>query len=135
MPSENRPDYDKPEYWLLHAESDLVAAGLREEGLLLAYNCFHAQQAAEKALKAAGVARGAWFPRTHDIAELISELRRGGVAVPDSLDIADILSDYAVETRYPGEARVSEEECERATRIARDVVEWAKAEVARARAN
>ena len=40
---------------------------------------FHAQQAAEKAIKAAYVKLGMRFPYTHDIAELLSNLTRSSV--------------------------------------------------------
>jgi HEPN domain-containing protein len=46
--------------WLAYAESDLaVAHGVDRPGVILETLCFHAQQAAEKAIKAVLVAEGA----------------------------------------------------------------------------
>ena len=43
---------------------------------------FHAQQAAEKLLKAALVVRGVDYPRTHNLGVLIELLSNAGVALP-----------------------------------------------------
>jgi len=64
------PDSDGPgggEDWLRHARSDLaLASAVGPVGDILAETlCFHAQQAAEKALKAVLVHVGIEFPRTH----------------------------------------------------------------------
>lgn len=49
---------------------------------------FHAQQAAEKLVKAALVARKADYPRTHNLGVLIELLSDAGVKLP--ADLADI---------------------------------------------
>lgn len=61
---------------------------------------FHAQQAAEKLLKAVLVAAGARYPRTHRLAELIDLLRATGVEVPVEFDDLRHLTPFAVEFRY-----------------------------------
>lgn len=61
---------------------------------------FHAQQAAEKLLKAVLVAAGAHYPRTHRLAELIDLLRAAGVQVPLEFDDVRYLTPFAVEFRY-----------------------------------
>ena len=43
---------------------------------------FHAQQAAEKLLKAALVARAVDYPRTHNLGALIELLGKAGVVLP-----------------------------------------------------
>ena len=100
--SEWRPDFAAP--WLSRARSDLAIAravlGVPE--VALGDVCFHAQQAAEKALKALLVARRAVFPRTHVLEHLMDLLVSAGVAVPPRLGEAIRLTDYAVATRYPG---------------------------------
>ena len=55
--------------WLLHAESDLTYAklGQAEPAILRNQVTFHAQQAAEKAFKAALVHAAVEFPKTHDL--------------------------------------------------------------------
>ncbi len=61
---------------------------------------FHAQQAAEKLLKAVLVASGSQYPRTHRLTELIDLLRAGGVQVPSEFDDLRDLTPFAVEFRY-----------------------------------
>jgi len=87
--------------------------------------CFDAQQAAEKALKALLLFYGIPFRFVHDIAELLSLLERNGVALPEEISEAVILSDYAVEARYPGPMEpVTEEEYREAIALAGAVVGW-----------
>ena len=61
-----------PQAWVLRAEEDylLCRSALRRKMPLLYDATFHAQQCAEKYLKALLVARGQAFPRTHDLAAL-----------------------------------------------------------------
>ena len=61
---------------------------------------FHAQQAVEKLLKAVLASRGVEFPRTHDLALLLSLVKHHGVAAPPELTEADALTPWAVEFRY-----------------------------------
>ena len=59
--------------WLSRARSDLVLAQMTEDQRLLPeILAFHAQQAAEKALKALLVHHQVEFPRTHVIALLVN---------------------------------------------------------------
>ena len=86
--------------------------------------CFNAQQAAEKAIKVVLTLRGVDFPKSHDIAELLTLL--SSADVPDDLWDADSLTEYAVVTRYPGrQPPVFEEEYRRAVTLAEWVVSWA----------
>lgn len=91
--------------WIAKSEEDyLVAEHLLEVGTFsLSAVGFHAQQAAEKLLKAYLVHHQVNFPKTHDIdrlPELVS-------AVDESIGerIADIsmLTAFSVEARYPGD--------------------------------
>ena len=61
---------------------------------------FHAQQAAEKLLKAVLVAASSQHPRTHRLTELIDLLRARGVQVPVQFDDLRDLTPFAVEFRY-----------------------------------
>jgi HEPN domain-containing protein len=61
---------------------------------------FHAQQAAEKLLKAAITARGVEYPLTHRLADLLDLLAHAGVEVPDCLAAVRELTPFAVEFRY-----------------------------------
>jgi HEPN domain-containing protein len=88
--------------------------------------CFHAQQAAEKAIKAVYRHCGLVFPYTHDLGELLAGLKAHGVEVPPVVEEAEVLSSYASEARYPGLSEpVGEEEHRRAVELAEGVVRWA----------
>lgn len=61
---------------------------------------FHAQQAAEKLLKAALAARELEFPRTHNLGTLIDLLATAGVALPVELSEIDRLTPFGTVFRY-----------------------------------
>ena len=102
------PDEIKLEFtrqWARRAENDYrTASHLLKSGGEYAYGAtFHAQQTAEKYLKAFLVWHQIDFRKTHDIAMLIE------LATPVVPDISEILADaseltpYGVEYRYPGD--------------------------------
>ena len=92
--------------------------------------CFDAQQAAEKAIKAVLVHRGETFPYIHDLAKLIRLLKQNGHKVPQYLNEAKELTDYAHVMRYPGmAAAVKLREYRRAVRIAAAVLRWAERQI------
>lgn len=61
---------------------------------------FHAQQAVEKALKAAIAKRNEEFPFTHDIGLLMQLCQDAGLNLPVDLSEADRLTPYAAAIRY-----------------------------------
>jgi HEPN domain-containing protein len=61
---------------------------------------FHAQQAAEKLIKAAIVAAGGKYPMTHRLEELIELGKDLGIPWPAEFEDLDTLTPYAVEFRY-----------------------------------
>jgi len=61
---------------------------------------FHAQQAAEKLLKAVLVLARRPYPRTHRLTELIDLIRQSGITLPERFEELRILSPFAVEFRY-----------------------------------
>ncbi len=88
--------------------------------------CFNTQQAAEKALKAVCLFKGLEFPRTHYIVRLLDILEMSGVVISTAIKSADILSQYAVQTRYPGTLEeITPNEYEEALALAAKVVFWA----------
>ena len=94
--------------------------------------CFNAQQAVEKALKSLCIIHGIVFPRTHDISYLIELLERGNVHIPEKIYKSKILTDYAIETRYPGDYEpVDKVEYEQAVEIAKTAVNWIEERVKR----
>ncbi len=95
-------------------------------GILLEDLCFHAQQAAEKALKAVLVANLLKFEKTHNLNRLL-ELLPEELEIPSLVQEAVILTDYAVMSRYPGDYEPIEDmELRRAIELAQAVVMWAE---------
>ena len=89
--------------------------------------CFNAQQAAEKAIKAVFHTEGLLFRYVHDLEELITTLEKNGIVIPAAVKAAETLTQYALETRYPGaHEAVDEEEYRHALRLAETVVRWAE---------
>ncbi len=116
-----------PADWLRHARSDLAyATAPRPLDGLPETLCFHAQQAAEKSIKAVLVARRVPVPRTHNLKTLL-EVLPPSFLVPSEVEEAVGLTDYAVVTRYPGDFEpVDEEEYLQAIAHARNVLAWAE---------
>lgn len=109
--------------WLRYGDDDLRLA---RHGLKLQHSphhliAYHAQQCAEKHLKAYLVLRGVDFPFTHNIARLLELCSERG-SWADSLREAEVLTPFAVTTRYPsGIEEVTRGEARRAIRIAEQV--------------
>ena len=123
---------ESPQAWLERARSDLALAraALRLPDVLLEDACFHAQQCAEKALKALLVQRAIPFPRTHVVETLLDLLEASGVTVPADVDEALVLTQYAVQTRYPGDwESVTSEEARFALEVANRVLAWVERQV------
>jgi HEPN domain-containing protein len=110
----------KVQQWLAYGEEDLRFA---EHGFSLSGSpsyrliAYHAQQCAEKHLKAYLVFHGIDFPYTHNLSRLL-ELCAGQARWAEQLRDAEQLTPYAITARYPGEEeKVSEEEARRAVEI------------------
>lgn len=124
---QDRPVPGSAEDWLARAEGDLaLARAPLPEGAFYEDLCFHAQQAAEKAIKAVYQHCNRRFRYTHDLDELIAGLQNEGIAVPAEVVDAASLTSYAWEARYPGLSEpVTIEEYHEALRQAELVVGWA----------
>jgi HEPN domain-containing protein len=110
--------------WVEKAENDLkTAAHTLELGVECPTDtvCFHAQQCVEKYLKALLIFEGKDISRTHHISELVRMLP--ATIRPDlSPSEQELLTDYAVSTRYPGDYdAIPLAEARRAVQIARRV--------------
>lgn len=87
--------------------------------------CFHAQQAAEKYLKAYLVWYGIGFPKTHAVEDLVLLAAQRERAFEGLRDTAATLTPYAVEARYPEFEEPLLEDAHRALEVVtkiRDVV-------------
>ncbi len=125
------PQREEAERFIRLAKRDQAAfaALLNSADVDPAVACFHAQQAAEKALKAVMCLRGLEFRRTHDLEALAGLLREVDVAPPvDELDLR-CLTPYAVEFRYDDEA-IHLISGEAAGRLIGSLLTWAEKEIA-----
>ena len=117
--------------WLAKAELDLRAADLElgaPEAGLWGDVAFHAQQAAEKALKAVLAWHDEPFRKTHSIEELGRACNAIDPGLRDLVDAAVPLTEYAWKFRYPGDVGdPTHEEAERAVAVARKLVLAVKA--------
>jgi HEPN domain-containing protein len=102
---------DLAKEWLRYAQSDLNTAkhmffdiNPKETEI----SCYHAQQCAEKSLKACLIAREIAPPYTHDLVEL------NNLCTADETDFSTVqqycvsLNPYGVQVRYPNELAVDE---------------------------
>lgn len=118
---------DDPNEWLARARSDLIIAEAQLTGARIEDLCYHAQQAAEKALKAVLLKRTDRFPYIHDVAELLNQVQKAGMHIPDEVLDAAELTPYAVEGRYPGfDDLLDRQDQDKAAQIAMNVIIWAE---------
>lgn len=91
--------------WLAKAEHDLRNAEhvlTMEEDCPFDTICFHAQQCAEKYLKAWLVLKSIDPQKTHDVVILLRQAAAAGLAGIEPGDVHQ-LNRYTVEARYPGD--------------------------------
>ena len=93
------------EKWFQKAENDLLTIknNLAAEITPVDTCCFHAQQVAEKYLKAFLVSRNVGFPKTHDLEVLLNLLIEKNKIFSELLSNIDPLQDYSIASRYPDE--------------------------------
>lgn len=91
------------EKWCKKAENDLLVIknNLAAKEIPFDACCFHAQQAAEKYLKAFLVARKIHFPKTHDLIALNKLCTELNPAFSQLHEAALNLSDFSITPRYP----------------------------------
>ena len=125
-------DAESPEFrtlevrgWLLRASEDLRAGrhDLTASPPLLNDVAFHAQQCAEKAMKAYLVHREQPFRKTHNLTELGGAVARLEPSLAELMRSASLMTEFAWRFRYPGElATVSQEDAMRALDTAESVL-------------
>ena len=112
--------------WLAKADMDLKAAAheLTAAPPFTADAVFHAQQAAEKAMKGFLAWHDVPFRKTHDLAEIGHQCAGLDPSLESLLMRAASLTQYAWKFRYPGEPEEpSREEAECSIALARRVYE------------
>jgi len=128
------PSLEEALRFLRLAKADLAAFRVLAENpeIRRAIAFFHAQQAAEKCMKAVLFAHGVEFRRTHDLLELAGSISTAGISLPCEAESLLKLNPFAVELRYDDQVipRLSNEE---ATRIVTQILAWAEALVAKLR--
>ena len=96
-------NWDEASKWLRYAKEDLnTAQVLLEDECVPRHICWLAQQSVEKALKSIFVFLQVDFPRSHDLDLLRNLLPEGWAVKTIKADLA-ALSEWAVESRYPGD--------------------------------
>jgi HEPN domain-containing protein len=111
--------------WIEKAEENLRVAEVDRNNGYHAAACFHAQQAAELALKALVIFRKGYQPFTHSLVELAKELHDDVLRSLPGIEDLRWLQEHYLQARYPN-ARMSEyteDEAQRAIAIGRRVVE------------
>lgn len=106
--------------WMVKAGNDLktAAQGLAAQEVITDSVCFHAQQAAEKYLKAFLVSRNSIPEKTHKIERLLAACEAVDGAFGTLAD-AVLLTEYAVALRYVDDFFIpSEDEARSAYRLA-----------------
>ena len=124
--------------WIYYAEGDCAAAHHLNEGFYhprkLEIICYHASQAVEKAVKAVLVDLGSpgGMPQKHDIGFILNQMKniikeKKDITITDDLlDMADELSDYSVDIRYPNDRHIDEYKTKQAIEKMDYFMKWAK---------
>ena len=128
----SRPEEARARAFFDRADADLAAVRALEARSDVPDEIlgFHAQQCAEKLLKAVLAAPGVEFPRTHSLRFLLDLLSDHGLAPPATLHAITELYPYAVQLRYdvPLEDEPLDHAAARA--LLEDLRAWASEQVA-----
>ena len=111
------------------AESDFAVASKGKFSSKVKYStlCYHAQQTAEKSIKAVLIYSNKKFPKTHDIEYLLTLAVKHKIGIPDFVFKAKSLTNYATITRYADDQEEIESgEYKQAVKIADKTLRWAK---------
>ena len=117
--------------WLQYARGDMAMAEQpMSADVPYLLRCFHAQQAAEKSVKAVLLCLDVAFPSTHNLSVLFALLPED-VSRPQDLAGIVGLTVYAVSARYPDEIdEATEAEHLEAVALARGALRWAESTIA-----
>jgi HEPN domain-containing protein len=114
--------------WLEHAARDMAVA--RAFGFHPSVRCYHAQQAAEKSLKAVLVHHDIVFPFTHNL-DVLRNLAPSSYGSARAFPDLGWLTDWATTARYPGEQEdATEQDASRALELASAIVSFVQSALA-----
>jgi HEPN domain-containing protein len=121
-----RSRVDLVKAWLDKARKDLHFAkeALRQGEDFTDVACFHAQQSAEKTLKAYLVWLKIEFPKTHLLGDLLDLIAQEDLSLENWREGLQAMTPFAVETRYPEFTLPSVEETKGAIQTAQEVLEF-----------
>ncbi|MBI4646653.1 MAG: HEPN domain-containing protein [Bacteroidia bacterium] len=117
------------EKWLISSVGDLTLAKKGKISKKIPYEplCFHAQQAAEKGLKAILIFKNKEFEKTHSIARLLELINETGLDIPPAMKETISLTRFATRMRYPtNEIPVTQKEYKEVIKLAEKVLKWTK---------
>jgi HEPN domain-containing protein len=117
--------------WLRRAKSNLLLAQTtKPEEVFWEDLCFDAQQCVEKSLKALLIFYNIRYPHTHSISVLLKTLQENRISFPEEFFQASFLTDYAVESRYPGNLELAtQKDLEKALEHAQAIFNWVQQEI------
>lgn len=107
--------------WLRKAHSDMIAVEALVNASAFDTACFHAQQAAEKYLKAYLTQETVTYPYTHNLVKLVELCAASDDTFRTLLPVVTALVPYAVELRYDAEFWPDEQTAREARVFALDV--------------
>ena len=112
--------------WLNYSKTDLTVAQYLLDSMEpcpVEIVCYHAQQSAEKALKAILVKNDIDPPKVHDLVRLCEMCGEFCKEILEVKPIATALNKYGSVARYPNKRKISREEAEIAIQKATDILE------------
>ena len=118
---------ERYESWLERAESSYkLSKSKLFRDIYFEDLCYQAQQSVEKAFKGLLIYYGVEPEYTHNIGILINALEKF-TEIDDSIKESMKLTNFAVQTRYPGNYDdITKEEYKEAIKIAKNCLDWAK---------
>ena len=118
---------ERYEAWLERAKSSYeYSRTIVNEYVYYEDLCYQAQQAVEKAFKGLLIYFGEEPEFTHNIGILLGNIEKY-VEISDSIKEGMDLTNYAVQTRYPGQyTEITKEEYEKAIKVSKECLEWVK---------
>ena len=118
---------DLAQKWLKMADEEFaIVEALIEAGVGLAGVCFHAQQGAEKSIKAWLIAHDVDPEKTHKLEELLALCVQIEPRFSELLADAKALTPYAVERRYDADFWPSMDQARTALEQARRIYDFVK---------